>query len=136
MGAAAPAACGTAAAPPVHQLLAAAWGAERAQGDPPSPPCRAPRHRARLGASPCLPAAAPELRPSLDALAHAYIYMQWLATGAVECVEGGGHHRPNRHAELARSMFRCVGRGVGGGWRAACRDVAGRVVGVLGLGLR
>ena len=106
------------------------------RGTLPSPPCRAPRHRARLGASPCLPAAAPELRPSLDALAHAYIYMQWLATGAVECVEGGGHHRPNRHAELARSMFRCVGRGVGGGWRAACRDVAGRVVGVLGLGLR
>lgn len=31
---------------------------------------------------------------------------QWMATGAIPCVEGGGHHRPNRHAELARTMFR------------------------------
>ena len=59
------------------------------------------------------PAAAPEMRPGLDALAHAYIYMQWLATGAIPCVEGGGHHRPNRHAELARTMFRW-----GAGWPA------------------
>ncbi|KAL4433837.1 hypothetical protein ABPG75_000278 [Micractinium tetrahymenae] len=48
------------------------------------------------------------MRPDLDALAHAYIYMQWLATGAIECVEGGGHHRPNRHAELARMIFRSL----------------------------
>lgn len=34
---------------------------------------------------------------------------QWLATGAIECVEGGGHHRPNRHAELSRMIFRCAG---------------------------
>ncbi|PSC69113.1 water chloroplastic [Micractinium conductrix] len=47
-------------------------------------------------------------RPDLDALAHAYIYMQWIATGALECVEGGGHHRPNRHAELARMVFRSL----------------------------
>lgn len=32
--------------------------------------------------------------------------LQWMATGAIPCVEGGGHHRPNRHAELARTMFR------------------------------
>ncbi|KAL4419085.1 hypothetical protein ABPG77_010024, partial [Micractinium sp. CCAP 211/92] len=48
------------------------------------------------------------MRPDLDALAHAYIYMQWLATGAIECVEGGGHHRPNRHAELSRMIFRSL----------------------------
>ncbi|KAL4852989.1 Phosphoglucan [Chlorella vulgaris] len=51
---------------------------------------------------------APELRPELDALAAADIYMQWVATGALPCVEGGGHHRPNRHAELARSIFRSL----------------------------
>jgi hypothetical protein len=54
------------------------------------------------------PPPAPEMRPGLDAVAHAYVYMQWLATGAIPCVEGGGHHRPNRHAELAKAMFRCV----------------------------
>ncbi|PRW57887.1 water chloroplastic isoform A [Chlorella sorokiniana] len=51
---------------------------------------------------------APEMRPQLDAVAHAYIYIQWMATGAIPCVEGGGHHRPNRHAELARTMFRSL----------------------------
>lgn len=49
--------------------------------------------------------ASPVMRPELDALTHAYIYMQWIATGAVACVEGGGHHRPNRHAGEA-----CAGR--------------------------
>lgn len=39
------------------------------------------------------------------------IDVQWLATGAIECVEGGGHHRPNRHAELSRMIFRCAGPG-------------------------
>lgn len=24
------------------------------------------------------------------------------------CAEGGGHHRPNRHAELAREIFRSL----------------------------
>jgi hypothetical protein len=30
---------------------------------------------------------------------------QFISTGAIECVEGGGHYRPNRHAELARDIF-------------------------------
>lgn len=41
-------------------------------------------------------------KPDTDALANAYIYMQWIATGAIPCVEGGGHYRPNHHAELAQ----------------------------------
>lgn len=41
-------------------------------------------------------------KPDSDALAYAYIYMQWIATGAIPCVEGGGHYRPNHHAELAQ----------------------------------
>jgi hypothetical protein len=61
------------------------------------------------------------MRPGLDALAHAYIYMQWLATGAIPCVEGGGHHRPNRHAELARTMFRWgAGGRAGRAWGGCC----------------
>jgi hypothetical protein len=79
--------------------------------------------------SPCAlaPGAAPEMRPGLDALAHAYIYMQWLATGAIPCVEGGGHHRPNRHAELARTMFRWGWLTVVGCSHAQVGVLAGRV---------
>ncbi|KAL3145446.1 2,3-dihydroxyphenylpropionate/2,3-dihydroxicinnamic acid 1,2-dioxygenase, variant 2 [Trebouxia sp. C0009 RCD-2024] len=47
-------------------------------------------------------------RPGLDALACAYIYLQWISTGAIPCVEGGGHFRPNRHAELAKIIFRSL----------------------------
>ena len=46
------------------------------------------------------------MRPQLDTVANAYIYTQWVASGAIQCVESGGHHRPNRHAELSRLMFR------------------------------
>ena len=42
---------------------------------------------------------APDKKPEVDALAAAYVYLQWIATGAIQCVEGGGHHRPNRHGE-------------------------------------
>ena len=38
-------------------------------------------------------------KPKVEALAAAYVYLQWIATGAIQCVEGGGHHRPNRHGE-------------------------------------
>lgn len=34
--------------------------------------------------------------------------MQWVGNGTLACAESGGHHRPNRHAELARSMFRSL----------------------------
>lgn len=39
----------------------------------------------------------PDKKPEVEALAAAYVYLQWIATGAIQCVEGGGHHRPNRH---------------------------------------
>lgn len=48
------------------------------------------------------------MRPELDALAAVYIYLQWIMTGSIVCVEGGGHYRPNRHAELAKVMFRSL----------------------------
>lgn len=38
----------------------------------------------------------------LDLLLH----MQWINTGQIPCFEGGGHHRPNRHAEISRLIFR------------------------------
>lgn len=44
---------------------------------------------------------APNKKPDLDALAAAYVYLQWIGTGAIQCVEGGGHHRPNRHGEIS-----------------------------------
>ena len=36
--------------------------------------------------------------------------LQFISTGAIECVEGGGHYRPNKHAELARDIFRVLER--------------------------
>jgi hypothetical protein len=47
-------------------------------------------------------------RPNLQQLANAHVYLSWVNTGALECVEGGGHYRPNHHAELAKTMFMCV----------------------------
>ena len=38
---------------------------------------------------------------------------QFISTGAIECVEGGGHYRPNKHAELARDIFRALERMLG-----------------------
>mmetsp|Transcript_26383 Transcript_26383/g.66311 ORF Transcript_26383/g.66311 Transcript_26383/m.66311 type:complete len:950 (-) Transcript_26383:1236-4085(-) len=51
---------------------------------------------------------APEGRPELDALVNASAYLLWINTGAIECVEGGGHYRPNHHAELSMVMFRSL----------------------------
>ena len=51
---------------------------------------------------------AESMRPSMDALAPTYVYLQWITTGAIACVEDGGHHRPNKHAELAKIMFRSL----------------------------
>ena len=34
--------------------------------------------------------------------------LQWISTGAIPCVEGGGHFRPNRHAELSKIIFRSL----------------------------
>lgn len=51
---------------------------------------------------------APAMRPSLDAIAHAYVYLAWVATGTIVCEEAGGHRRPNHHAELSRLTFRSL----------------------------
>eukprot|EP00879_Flechtneria_rotunda_P026126 GHRR01027827.1.p1 GENE.GHRR01027827.1~~GHRR01027827.1.p1 ORF type:complete len:138 (-),score=46.25 GHRR01027827.1:596-1009(-) len=45
-------------------------------------------------------------RPDVDALAAGFVYLQWVATGAIPCVEGGGHYRPNHHARLSQHIFR------------------------------
>lgn len=46
----------------------------------------------------------------LDALVHSAVYLQWISTGQIVCVEDGGHHRPNKHAEIARQIFRTLER--------------------------
>lgn len=48
------------------------------------------------------------MRPTRPALAHAYVYLHWISSGAIGCVEGGGHHRPNHHANTARAIFRSL----------------------------
>jgi hypothetical protein len=48
------------------------------------------------------------VRPGEEALAAAYIYLHWISTGSLACVEGGSHHRPNHHAELGRMIFRAI----------------------------
>ncbi|KAH9305067.1 hypothetical protein KI387_009471 [Taxus chinensis] len=42
----------------------------------------------------------------LETLINAAIYLKWINTGQIPCYEGGGHHRPNRHAEISRFIFR------------------------------
>ncbi|KAL2323805.1 hypothetical protein Fmac_022863 [Flemingia macrophylla] len=42
----------------------------------------------------------------LDALLYSAIYLKWINTGQISCFEDGGHHRPNRHAEISRLIFR------------------------------
>ena len=34
--------------------------------------------------------------------------MQWINTGQIPCFEDGGHHRPNRHADISRQIFRQI----------------------------
>ncbi|KAK9092585.1 hypothetical protein Syun_027496 [Stephania yunnanensis] len=41
----------------------------------------------------------------LEALIYSAIYLKWINTGQIPCFEGGGHHRPNRHAEISRLIF-------------------------------
>lgn len=52
--------------------------------------------------------AAHDMRPDLGALSHAYVYLTWVATGALPCVEQGGHRRPNHHANLGQTTFRTL----------------------------
>lgn len=42
----------------------------------------------------------------LEALVYSAIYLKWINTGQIPCFEGGGHHRPNKHAEISRHIFR------------------------------
>ncbi|KAJ8755383.1 hypothetical protein K2173_019181 [Erythroxylum novogranatense] len=42
----------------------------------------------------------------LEALIYCAIYLKWINTGQIPCFEDGGHHRPNRHAEISRLIFR------------------------------
>ncbi|KAJ6814220.1 phosphoglucan, water dikinase, chloroplastic-like [Iris pallida] len=42
----------------------------------------------------------------LEALTYSAIYLKWINTGQIPCFEDGGHHRPNRHAEISRLIFR------------------------------
>uniref|UniRef100_A0A0D6QW72 CBM20 domain-containing protein n=1 Tax=Araucaria cunninghamii TaxID=56994 RepID=A0A0D6QW72_ARACU len=42
----------------------------------------------------------------LETLVNAAIYLKWINTGQIPCYEDGGHHRPNRHAEISRLIFR------------------------------
>ncbi|WJX15560.1 Phosphoglucan, water dikinase, chloroplastic, variant 2 [Trifolium repens] len=42
----------------------------------------------------------------LEALIYTSIYLKWINTGQIPCFEDGGHHRPNRHAEISRVIFR------------------------------
>ncbi|KAK4490089.1 hypothetical protein RD792_000745 [Penstemon davidsonii] len=47
-----------------------------------------------------------ESKERLEALTYAAIYLKWINTGQIPCFEGGGHHRPNKHAEISRLIFR------------------------------
>ncbi|PIN06610.1 Phosphoglucan, water dikinase [Handroanthus impetiginosus] len=47
-----------------------------------------------------------ETEKRLEALTYSAIYLKWINTGQIPCFEDGGHHRPNRHAEISRLIFR------------------------------
>nr|GMD68042.1 phosphoglucan, water dikinase, chloroplastic [Ipomoea batatas] len=49
----------------------------------------------------------------LEALTYSAIYLKWINTGQIPCFEDGGHHRPNRHAEISRLIFRELERILG-----------------------
>lgn len=51
---------------------------------------------------------APMCRPDHEALAHTFVYLSWVATGALPCVDAGGHRRPNHHADLSKVTFRTL----------------------------
>lgn len=74
------------------------------------------------------------MRPHMDELVACYVYATWINTGAIRCVETGGHHRPNHHANAALQMFRSLEWAIGdaalgdGGmhWPAEARMLAAR----------
>ncbi|XP_020571992.1 phosphoglucan, water dikinase, chloroplastic-like [Phalaenopsis equestris] len=46
-----------------------------------------------------------EFEDRLEALVYSAVYLKWINTGQIPCFEDGGHHRPNRHAEISRRIF-------------------------------
>lgn len=66
------------------------------------------------------------MRPDLATLAPVYVYLHWISTGSIACVEGGGHYRPNRHAELAKIMFRSLEWVVGDNARSPLERLTAR----------
>lgn len=42
----------------------------------------------------------------LNTLINVSIYLKWINTGQIQCSEDGGHYRPNKHAAIARLIFR------------------------------
>lgn len=54
-----------------------------------------------------------EARSTLILVADMLLCMQCINSGAIECKEGGGHFRPNKHAEIARDIFRALERCLG-----------------------
>ncbi|XP_057957184.1 phosphoglucan, water dikinase, chloroplastic [Malania oleifera] len=47
----------------------------------------------------------PKNAERLEALIYTAIYLKWINIGQIPCFEDGGHHRPNRHAEISRLIF-------------------------------
>ncbi|KHG00248.1 Phosphoglucan, water dikinase, chloroplastic -like protein [Gossypium arboreum] len=46
-----------------------------------------------------------EVGELLEALICSAVYLKWVNTGQIPCFEDGGHHRPNKHAEISRDIF-------------------------------
>ncbi|KAL9144745.1 hypothetical protein ABFS82_14G316100 [Erythranthe guttata] len=46
----------------------------------------------------------------LEALTYSAVYLKWINTGQIPCSEDGAHHRPNKHAEISRLIFREIER--------------------------
>ena len=72
------------------------------------------------------------LPQALDELANSAIYLQWVSTGVVPCVEGGGHQRPNKAATVGRGIFIAMERALGDSYgnpgvdelsRLCCRSI-------------
>ncbi|XP_010546804.1 PREDICTED: phosphoglucan, water dikinase, chloroplastic isoform X2 [Tarenaya hassleriana] len=62
-----------------------------------------------------------EREERLEALLYSAIYLKWINTGQIPCLEDGGHHRPNRHAEISRFIFRELER-------ICCKDASAEEV--------
>ncbi|KAA3452469.1 phosphoglucan, water dikinase, chloroplastic-like [Gossypium australe] len=46
-----------------------------------------------------------EIGELLETLVCSAVYLKWVNTGQIPCFEDGGHHRPNKHAEISRDIF-------------------------------